>query len=84
MVLYLITDDRRREDVITLLSGYGLRVQLSVFECELRSRREAAALRAKPPGRFWQVSLMVARVSYWHDDGRAPVPLNGGVQSHPM
>ena len=31
----------------TLLSGYGPRVQLSVFECDLRTRREAAALRAK-------------------------------------
>jgi CRISPR-associated protein Cas2 len=49
-VLYLITydvADDRREDVATLLSGYGPRVQLSVFECELRSRREAAALRVK-------------------------------------
>jgi len=49
-VLYLITydiaDDRRREDVATLLSGYGPRVQLSVFECEIRTRREATALRA--------------------------------------
>jgi CRISPR-associated endonuclease Cas2 len=32
---------------LTLLSGYGPRVQLSVFECDLRSRREAAALRSK-------------------------------------
>ena len=31
----------------TLLSGYGPRVQLSVFECDMRSRREAAALRGK-------------------------------------
>lgn len=48
-VLYLITydiaDDRRREDVATLLSGYGPRVQLSVFECEVRTRREATVLR---------------------------------------
>ncbi len=45
-MLYLITYDRRRDDVATLLSGYGPRVQLSVFECELRTRREATALRA--------------------------------------
>ena len=44
---YDIADDRRREDVATLLSGYGPRVQLSVFECDLRTRREAAALRSK-------------------------------------
>ena len=47
LIAYDIADDRRREDVATLLSGYGPRVQLSVFECELRSRREASALRAK-------------------------------------
>jgi hypothetical protein len=30
-----------------LLSGYGPRGQLNVFECDLRTRREAAALRSK-------------------------------------
>jgi CRISPR-associated protein Cas2 len=47
VVTYDISDDGRREDVATLLSGYGPRVQLSVFECDLRTRREAAALRSK-------------------------------------
>ena len=47
VVTYDIAGDRRREDVATLLSGYGPRVQLSVFECDLRTRREAAALRSK-------------------------------------
>ncbi len=47
VVAYDIVDDRRREDVATLLSGYGPRVQLSVFECELSSRQEAAALQAR-------------------------------------
>lgn len=46
LITYDIADDRRRDDVATLLSGYGPRVQLSVFECEIRTRREAAALRA--------------------------------------
>jgi len=31
--------DSRREDVATLLSGYGPRVQLSVFECQVDGRR---------------------------------------------
>jgi CRISPR-associated protein Cas2 len=44
---YDIADDRRREDVATLLSGYGPRVQLSVFECDLLSKRDAIALRAR-------------------------------------
>jgi CRISPR-associated protein Cas2 len=47
LVAYDIADDRRREDVATVPSGYGPRVQLSVFECELAARREAAALRAR-------------------------------------
>lgn len=41
VITYDIADDRR-EDVATLLSGYGPRVQLSLFECGLRNRREAA------------------------------------------
>jgi CRISPR-associated protein Cas2 len=44
---YDIADDHRREDVATLLSGYGPRVQLSVFECDLKTRAEAAALQSK-------------------------------------
>jgi CRISPR-associated protein Cas2 len=47
LIAYDIADDRRREDVATLLSGYGPRVQLSVFECDVPSRREATTLRAK-------------------------------------
>jgi len=47
LITYDIADDQRREDIATLLSGYGPRVQLSVFECDLRSRQEAAGLRAK-------------------------------------
>ncbi|MCA1676888.1 MAG: CRISPR-associated endonuclease Cas2 [Actinobacteria bacterium] len=38
VVAYDIVDDGRREDVASLLSGYGPRVQLSVFECQVRSR----------------------------------------------
>lgn len=46
VVTYDIVDDRRREDVAMLLSGYGPRVQLSVFECEVRSTDELRVLRA--------------------------------------
>jgi len=45
IVAYDITDDRR-EDIAMLLSGYGPRVQLSVFECEVRSADELRRLRA--------------------------------------
>ena len=47
LIAYDIADDRRREDIATVLSGYGPRVQLSVFECDLASRRDAARLRAR-------------------------------------
>jgi CRISPR-associated protein Cas2 len=47
VIAYDIADDRRREDVATTLSGYGPRVQLSVFECEVRTRLDQAALQAK-------------------------------------
>jgi CRISPR-associated protein Cas2 len=46
VVCYDITDDDRREDVAALLSGYGPRVQLSVFECEVADADETRALRA--------------------------------------
>jgi len=45
VVCYDITDDQRREDVAALLSGYGPRVQLSVFECEVRDADEMHQLR---------------------------------------
>jgi CRISPR-associated protein Cas2 len=46
IIAYDITDDRRREDVAMLLSGYGPRVQLSVFECDVPSADELRRLRA--------------------------------------
>ncbi|MBA9007283.1 CRISPR-associated endonuclease Cas2 [Thermomonospora cellulosilytica] len=47
LITYDIADDARRDDIATLLSGYGPRVQLSVFECDLPSRREATELRKR-------------------------------------
>lgn len=35
VIAYDITDDRRRQRVSTLLEDYGVRVNYSVFECEL-------------------------------------------------
>ena len=49
-MLYFITCDiaaaQRREDVATVLSGYGPRVQLSMFEYELPDTRDAVKLRS--------------------------------------
>lgn len=47
VIIYDIADDGRREDVATVLSGYGPRVQLSVFECDLRTRRGRIDLHAR-------------------------------------
>lgn len=44
VVAYDITLDARREKVSELLSGYGPRVQLSVFEVELASAVERERL----------------------------------------
>jgi CRISPR-associated protein Cas2 len=46
VVAYDIVDDSRREDVASLLSSYGPRVQLSVFECQVRNQTELQTLRA--------------------------------------
>lgn len=45
VVAYDIVDDRRRERLALLLSGYGPRVQLSVFEAMLGSASEERAMR---------------------------------------
>lgn len=47
LITYDVADDLRRERLATLLSGYGPRVQLSVFECMVRSKKEVKELRSK-------------------------------------
>lgn len=47
LIAYDIGDDDRRSDVALLLSGYGPRVQLSVFEAEVTSKRELVELRGR-------------------------------------
>lgn len=47
VVAYDIVDDRRREDVATLLSGLGPRVQLSVFECQVETAEDMRRLRVE-------------------------------------
>ncbi len=39
VVSYDVVDDRRRLKVAKVLTGYGRRVQKSVFECDLDERR---------------------------------------------
>jgi len=46
IICYDVADDDRREEVADLLSGYGPRVQLSVFECEVTDGDALRDLRA--------------------------------------
>lgn len=50
VVTYDIADDDRRDDVALFLSGYGPRVQLSVFEAELPNAEAATAFRTRLRG----------------------------------
>lgn len=39
VVIYDVSDDKRRKRVFNLLEGYGRRVQFSAFECLLNDRK---------------------------------------------
>lgn len=41
VVSYDIVDNKRRRKVMKTLEGYGVRVQYSVFECDLQARQIA-------------------------------------------
>lgn len=45
LVSYDIADDGRRQDVSDLLASHGARVQYSVFEITVRTKREVQHLR---------------------------------------
>ena len=63
VIAYDTPSDRRRRKFAKLLKGYGLRVQLSVFECELRGdqmqqlrqRLERLIVAEQDSVRFWRV-----------------------------
>ena len=46
LVSYDIPDDSRRSAIAHLLSGWGVRVQFSVFECDLQALELTQMLRA--------------------------------------
>ena len=63
VIAYDTPSDRRRRKFAKLLKGYGLRVQWSVFECELRGdqlqqlrqRLEQLIVAEQDSVRFWRV-----------------------------
>ena len=46
IVAYDVCSDRRRQKVVNTLKDYGLRVQYSVFDCDLK-RQDLAELRTR-------------------------------------
>jgi CRISPR-associated protein Cas2 len=64
VVVYDISDDKRRKKIADLLEGYGKRVQYSVFEClltqvkydELRSRLKKRVKLPEDSVRFYPLS----------------------------
>lgn len=46
LVTYDISDEKRLRRVFKIMKGFGLHIQLSVFECEL-SQREQAMMEAE-------------------------------------
>jgi CRISPR-associated protein Cas2 len=56
VIAYDIADDRRRAQVSTLLEDYGLRVNYSVFECELEGEE------------FTQVCTALSQLIDAHED----------------
>lgn len=63
VIAYDTPSDRRRRKFAKLLEGYGVRVQWSVFECELRGqqlqqlrrRLERLIVKEQDSVRFWPV-----------------------------
>ena len=48
-ISYDIADDKRRNSISKILEGYGSRVQLSLFECNLESDRLQELLQKLEP-----------------------------------
>ncbi|WP_414581642.1 CRISPR-associated endonuclease Cas2 [Scytonema sp. PCC 10023] len=83
LVVYDITDDKRRTKLSNFLEGYGRRVQLSVFECflsleEMRELHEKVKKLVKPVEdnvRFYWISQeAVSRVLTIGGESPQPPP----------
>lgn len=71
LVAYDIRDDRRLRNIATCMEGYGIRIQYSVFVCDLSSQ-EAVLMRGDLEGRMkiTEDSVMVVDLGRPEDTGR--------------
>ena len=65
VVIYDISDDKRRKRVFNLLEGYGQRVQFSAFECVLSDRK------------FGELRARLAKVVKMDEDSVRFYPISG-------
>ncbi|MFN5747850.1 MAG: CRISPR-associated endonuclease Cas2 [Pseudanabaena sp.] len=64
VVIYDVSDDKRRKRVLNLLEGYGRRVQFSAFECLLNDRK------------FEELRVRLAKVVKMSDDSVRFYPIS--------
>jgi CRISPR-associated protein Cas2 len=83
LVIYDISDDKRRKRVFNLLEGYGRRVQFSAFECvlndrkfeELRSRLAKVVKMSEDSVRFYPISKhTLGQVIVWGEPPLTQMP----------
>jgi len=83
VVIYDISDDKRRRRVFDLLEGYGRRVQFSAFECvlsdakflELQKRLRKVVKIGDDSVRFYPISRhTLGQVVVWGDPPLTPSP----------
>ena len=83
VVIYDISDDKRRRRVFNLLEGYGQRVQFSAFECvlsdrkfeELRSRLAKVVKMNEDSVRFYPISKhTLGQVIVWGNPPLTQMP----------
>ena len=83
VVIYDISDDKRRKRVFNLLEGYGQRVQFSAFECvlsdrkfeELRSRLAKVVKMNEDSVRFYPISKhTLGQVIVWGNPPLTQMP----------
>lgn len=88
LVVYDISDDKRRKKIADILEGYGVRVQYSVFECvlnvkqyrDLKKRLQKVFKEEEDNLRFYPISGHTLRqVETWGQGSPLTNPLKSKV-----